>query len=46
MLALIASTLAEPAVFNIGYGEAISILELIEFVTRWVAGRRWQETPA
>ena len=44
MLALIDSTNAEPAVFNISYGEAVSIGELIEIVAAHVAGTQWQET--
>ena len=46
MLALIDSKIAEPAVFNIAYGEAVSIRELIELVASRVAGTRWQETSA
>ena len=44
MLALIDSTQAEPAVFNISYGEAVSIGELIEIVAAHVAGTQWLET--
>jgi nucleoside-diphosphate-sugar epimerase len=46
MLALIDSSVAEPAVFNIAYGEAVSIRALIEIVANRVAGTEWQETSA
>jgi nucleoside-diphosphate-sugar epimerase len=44
MLALIDSTAAEPVMFNIAYGEAVSIRELIETVATLVPGTGWQET--
>jgi len=44
MLALIDSTAAQPVMFNIAYGEAVSIRELIETVARLVPGTSWQET--
>jgi UDP-glucose 4-epimerase len=44
MLALIDSTQAEPAMFNISYGKAVSICELIEIVADHVAGTQWLET--
>jgi dTDP-glucose 4,6-dehydratase len=44
MLALIDSQASEPAVFNIAYGEAVSIRQLIEIVAATVEGTDWQET--
>ena len=44
MLALIDANRLEPAVFNIAYGEAVSIRELIEIVAATVDGIDWQET--
>jgi hypothetical protein len=46
MLALIDSKAAEPVMFNIAYGEAVSIRELIETVATLVPGTSWQETAA
>ena len=46
MLALVDSSAPPPHLFNIAYGEAISIRELIETVTALVPGTRWQETAA
>jgi UDP-glucose 4-epimerase len=44
MLALIDSTAAQPVIFNIAYGEAVSIRELIETVAALVPGTSWQES--
>jgi UDP-glucose 4-epimerase len=44
LLALIDAELTEPAVFNIAYGKAVSIRELIEIVAATVEGTYWQET--
>jgi UDP-glucose 4-epimerase len=46
MLALLDSTAPEPVIFNIAYGQAVSIRELIETVAALVPGTRWRETDA
>jgi len=46
MLALVLSTAPQPVLFNIAYGEAVSIRELLETVATLVPGTRWQETAA
>lgn len=46
LLALIDSSETGPAMFNVGYGEAASIRELIDAVGACVPGLRWRETPA
>jgi len=46
MLALIDSVAARPGLFNIAYGKAVSIRELIETVAELVPGTRWQEAAA
>jgi nucleoside-diphosphate-sugar epimerase len=44
MLALIDSQASEPAVFNISYGEIVSIRQLLEIVAAHVEDTDWQET--
>ena len=44
LLAMLDSSAAEPAVFNIAYGEPVSIRQLIEIVAGLVAGTQWRET--
>jgi UDP-glucose 4-epimerase len=46
MLALIDASAPRPELFNIAYGQAVSIRELIETVAALVPGTRWQETDA
>jgi len=46
MLALIDAAAPRHALFNIAYGEAVSIRELVETVAALVPGTRWRETDA
>jgi nucleoside-diphosphate-sugar epimerase len=46
MLALIDSSATRPELFNIAYGQAVSVRELIETVAALVPGTRWRETDA